>query len=177
MSSFILATSLSLNGIHVVIHVVKTLNPWIPISQNLFPLFVYHPFAVVLGLQSKVTVEEGENVTLPCSTSFQGGTLYKTTWFKGKQKLMVITASRNPDLPPSIYKYSQRKNPYSLVGQQSIRLTGVDRYDHGNYSCTAIYVLQNFDLKNVRDDVMLLVKGKTIYHIVSFARSWYYLPA
>ena len=77
---------------------------------------------------------------------------------------MAITAAKSPGFPPSIYKYSQRKNPYTLVGEQSLRLTGVDRYDHGNYSCTAMYLLQNFDFKSVKDDVMLLVKGKTIHY-------------
>ena len=73
---------------------------------------------------------------------------------------MVIKTARSPGLPPSIYKYSRRKNPYSLAGQQSLRLTGVDRYDHGNYSCAAIYLLHNFDIKIVNEDVVLLVKGE-----------------
>lgn len=73
---------------------------------------------------------------------------------------MVIKTANVPGHPPSIYKYSQRKNPYSLVGQQSLRLTGVDRYDHANYSCTAMYLLDNIDFKSVREDVMLLVKGE-----------------
>ncbi|XP_020611511.1 fibroblast growth factor receptor 2-like isoform X2 [Orbicella faveolata] len=124
-------------------------------------------FQVVLGVLSKVTVKEGENATLPCSTSFQGGILYKTTWFKGTQKLMVIQTARTPGLPPSIYKYSQRKNPYSLVGQQSLWLTGVDRHDHGNYSCTAVYLLHNFDFKSVKEDVMLLVKAHPIISTTS----------
>ena len=73
---------------------------------------------------------------------------------------MVIKTAGVPGLPPSIYKYSQRKNPYSLVSQQSLGLTGVDRYDHGNYSCTAMYLLHNSDFKSVKEDVMLLVKGE-----------------
>lgn len=80
---------------------------------------------------------------------------------------MVIETAKVPGLPPSFYKYSRRKNPYSPVGQQSLWLTGVDRYDHGNYSCTALYLLQNH-FKNVKQDVMLLVKGEgknTIYFI------------
>lgn len=81
---------------------------------------------------------------------------------------MVITAARMPGYQPSIYKYSQRKNPYALVGQQSLRLTGVDRYDHGNYSCTAMYLLPTFDFKNVKDEVTLLVKGKSIQLFSSF---------
>ena len=77
---------------------------------------------------------------------------------------MVIKTASSPGLPPTIYKYSQRKNPYSLVGQQSLRLIGVDRYDHGNYSCTAIYLLHNFDFKSVQEAVVLLVKGETTKH-------------
>ena len=73
---------------------------------------------------------------------------------------MVIKAATGPGLPPSIYKYSQRKNPYSVVDQQSLLLAGVDRYDHDNYTCTAMYLLHNFDFKTVKEDVMLLVKGK-----------------
>lgn len=71
---------------------------------------------------------------------------------------MVIKAGR----PPSLYKYSQRKNAYTLVGQQSIHLTGVDRYDHGNYSCKAVYLTKNFEHKEVQKHVMLLVKGEFI---------------
>ena len=55
--------------------------------------------------------------------------------------------------------YSQRKNPISVVGQESIRLTYVDRYDHGNYSCIALYLDGN-DLKSVEQDISLFVKGK-----------------
>lgn len=132
-------------------------------SKICFHIFILHSqffLAVVLSVLPKVTVKEGENVTLPCNTTIQGGTLYQTTWFKGTQKLMVIKTANVPGLPPSIYKYSQRKNPYHLVGQQSLRLSGVDRYDHGNYTCTAMYLLHNFDFKTVKEDVMLLVKGE-----------------
>ena len=116
----------------------------------------------VLSVATKVTVKEGENATLPCSTSFPGGRLRKTTWHKGTQKIMGIIHASNPGYPPSIYKYSQRKNAYTLVGRQSLFLSGVDRYDHGNYSCTAAYITQNFELKNVKKDIMLLVKGEII---------------
>ncbi|XP_078378637.1 fibroblast growth factor receptor 2-like isoform X1 [Oculina patagonica] len=119
-------------------------------------------FQDVLGVALKVTVKEGENVTLPCSTSLQGGVLYKTTWYKGTQKVMVIMPAGIPGNPPSIYKYSQRKNAYTLVGRQSILLTGVDRYDHGNYSCTALYSDENFQHKNIQKDVILLVKAHPI---------------
>lgn len=142
----------------------------VTITFKLLSLFVNHisihsSFSVtfladVLGVASKVTVKEGENVTLPCSTSLQGGVLYKTTWYKGTQKVMVIMPAGIPGNPPSIYKYSQRKNAYTLVGRQSILLTGVDRYDHGNYSCTALYSDENFQHKNIQKDVILLVKGE-----------------
>lgn len=74
---------------------------------------------------------------------------------------MVIKPARIPGRPPSIYKYSQRKNAYTLVGRQSIYLSGVDRYDHGNYSCKALY-LENFESKKVQEDVLLLVKGEIL---------------
>ena len=109
--------------------------------------------AGLFGDSSKVTAKEGQNATLPCTATVQGGIWQKTSWFKGTQKVISIQ-------PGGYYAiYSQRKKGISVVGQQSIRLTAVDRSDHGNYSCKALY-LSNGEIKFDKEDVLLLVKGK-----------------
>lgn len=75
----------------------------------------------------------------------------KTTWFNGtKNKLLTINRK-------GYSKYSTRL--ITLIGQDSIHLSKVDRYDHGNYSCRALFIYGG-KLTNVVEHVLLLVKGK-----------------
>ena len=54
--------------------------------------------------------------------------------------------------------YSQRKYPITVLDKESIRLVYVDRYDHGNYSCRALYI-DGDAFENVQQNITLLVKG------------------
>lgn len=80
-----------------------------------------------------------------------------TTWFNGSQKLIKI----GPGGQISIYSSRQ----ISVVGQDSLRLYEVHRFDHGNYSCRALYVF-NDNMSITTEDIKLLVKGETqkLYH-------------
>ncbi|KAJ7390038.1 hypothetical protein OS493_027563 [Desmophyllum pertusum] len=123
-------------------------------------LMFFVNFQGIFGDSSKVTTKEGQNATLPCTATVQGGVWYKTSWFKGTQKVISIQ-------PGGYYTiYSQRKKGISVVGQQSIRLTAVDRSDHGNYSCKALY-LSNGEIKFDKEDVLLLVKAHPIISTTS----------
>ncbi|PFX30405.1 Tyrosine kinase receptor Cad96Ca [Stylophora pistillata] len=105
---------------------------------------------------SGITTREGKNVTLPCKTSNgQSGIWYKTVWFKGLDRVIFIGNGGH------FIIYSQRKHPITVVDKESIRLDYVDRYDHGNYSCRALY-LDGSDLKNVQQNVTLLVKARPL---------------
>lgn len=77
-----------------------------------------------------------------------------TTWYNGSQKLIKI----GPGLQLSMYSSRQ----ISVVGQDSLRLYEAHRFDHGNYSCRALYVFtNNMSYTTDTEDIMLLVKGET----------------
>lgn len=111
-------------------------------------------------MQSKsTTTKEGQNVTLDCSASVKGGMWSFTTWYNGSQKLIKI------GLGGQISIYSSRQ--ISVVGQDSLRLYEVHRFDHGNYSCRALYIFKdNMSFTTETEDIKLLVKGETqkLYH-------------
>ena len=109
-------------------------------------------------VQSKsTTTKVGQNVTLDCSASLKGGMWSFTTWFNGSQKLIKI----GPREKISIYSSRQ----ISVVGQDSLRLYEVHGFDHGNYSCRALYVFKS-NITITTKDTKLLVKGETqkLYH-------------
>lgn len=107
-----------------------------------------------LFVQSKsTTTKEGQNVTLDCSASVKGGMWSFTTWFNGSQKLIKIGPSKQISI------YSSRQ--ISVVGQDSLRLYEVHRFDHGNYSCRALYVFKD-NMSITTEDIKLLVKARPI---------------
>lgn len=124
-----------------------------------FPiLFFVFLLSIGLFVQSKsTTTKEGQNVTLDCSASVKGGMWSFTTWFNGSQKLIKIGPSKQISI------YSSRQ--ISVVGQDSLRLYEVHRFDHGNYSCRALYVFKD-NMSITTEDIKLLVKGETqkLYH-------------
>lgn len=132
-------------------------------KNDSFPSLLYY-VCIIIGLfdisytdatgdTSEITTREGRNITLPCKTSNgQSGLWYKTVWFKGSEKVISIKNGG------SIYIYSQRKYPITVQDKESIRLVYVDRYDHGNYSCRALYI-DGDAFKNVQQNITLLVKG------------------
>ena len=107
-------------------------------------------FAGLFSLSSTVTTKQGKNVTLRCGAVAKGGVWYQTTWFNGTQKLITV-GRRSPS------KYTQRL--VSVVDSKSIRIYKVNRYDHGTYSCRALYVVAGRPAP-VTEDVELNVKGK-----------------
>ena len=106
--------------------------------------------AGLFSLSSTVTTKQGKNVTLRCGAVAKGGVWYRTTWFNDSQKLITVTSQTHS-------KYTQRL--VSVVDSKSIRLYKVNRYDHGTYSCRALYVVDG-KLAPVTEDVELNVKGK-----------------
>ncbi|XP_066029394.1 fibroblast growth factor receptor 2 isoform X1 [Pocillopora verrucosa] len=107
------------------------------------------------GDTSEITTREGRNITLPCKTSNgQSGLWRKTVWFKGSEKVISIKNGGH-------FIYSQRKYPITVLDKESIRLVYVDRYDHGNYSCRALYI-DGDAFKNVQQNITLLVKARPL---------------
>ena len=75
----------------------------------------------------------------------------QTSWFNGtKNKLLTVSGN-------GYSKYSTRL--ITLIGQHSIHLSKVDRYDHGNYSCRALYIYSGKPT-HVVGHVLLFVKGE-----------------
>lgn len=109
-------------------------------------------FPGLFSLSSTVTTKQGKNVTLRCGALAKGGVWYQTTWFNGTQKLITV-GRRSPS------KYTQRL--VSVVDSKSIRIYKVNRYDHGTYSCRALYVVAGRPAP-VTEDVELNVKARPI---------------
>ena len=124
------------------------------ILRNIHQIFTSLFFSAGLLVHSTtITTNEGQNVTLDCTASLKEGVWMFTTWFYGKQKLITI----KPNSKISINTHRQ----ISVTGRDSIRLYGVDRFDHGGYSCRVLHLLfNNNSFKNVTENVLLLVKGE-----------------
>ena len=139
-------------------YILKCIN----CKNDSFPSLLYY-VCIIIGLfdilytdatgdTSEITTREGRNITLPCKTSNgQSGLWRKTVWFKGSEKVISIKNGGH-------FIYSQRKYPITVLDKESIRLVYVDRYDHGNYSCRALYI-DGDAFKNVQQNITLLVKG------------------
>lgn len=115
-------------------------------------LAILMAFPGLFASSSTVTTEEGQNVTLLCSAVVQGGTWHQTSWFNGTQKLLTVLRSSHS-------KYTKRL--ISIVDRQSLRLHKVDRYDHGTYSCRALYIVGDTPTP-AKENIQLYVKAHPI---------------